>query len=98
MSINVRVSKKRSIKATVASGTIMARTFGELLDVNVENAGDKYLIMYDGTQQKYVAINPDDVLVNAVQELVSPGLPKLEFKDQLSVDLDNEIDFDGGTW
>ena len=45
----------------------MARTFGELLDVNVENAGDKYLIMYDGTQQKYVAINPDDVLVNAVQ-------------------------------
>ena len=97
MSINVRVSKKRSIKATVASGTIMARTFGELLDVNVENAGDKYLIMYDGTQQKYVAINPDDVLVNAVQELVSPGLPA-EFKDQLSVDLDNEIDFDGGTW
>lgn len=97
MSINVRVSKKRSIKATVASGTIMARTFGELLDVNVENAGDKYLIMYDGTQQKYVAINPDDVLVNAVQEPVSPGLPA-EFKDQLSVDLDNEIDFDGGTW
>ena len=97
MSINVRVSKKRSIKATVASGTIMARTFGELLDVNVENAGDKYLIMYDGTQQKYVAINPDDVLVNAVQEPVSPGLPA-EFKERMSVDLDNEIDLDGGTW
>nr|BAR36600.1 hypothetical protein [uncultured Mediterranean phage uvMED] len=97
MSINVRLSKKQSIKATVASGTIMARTFGELLDVKVENVSDKYLIMYDGTQQKYVAVNPDDVLVNAVQEPVSPGLPT-EFKERLSVDLDNEIDFDGGTW
>lgn len=98
MSIKVKLStQKTPIKTTVASGTIMARTLGELLDVNIDNVNDKYLLMYDGTTQKYVAVNPDDVLINAVEEPVSPGLPD-QLKAELSSDLDNKIDLDGGIW
>ena len=98
MSIKVKLStQKTPIKTTVASGTIMARTLGELLDVNIDNVNDKYLLMYDGTTQKYVAVNPDDVLINAVEEPVSPGLPD-QLKTELSSDLDNKIDLDGGIW
>ncbi len=98
MSINVKLStQKTPIKTTVASGTIMARTLGELLDVNIDNVNDKYLLMYDGTTQKYVAVNPDTVLINAVEESDSPGLPD-QLVNQLASDLDDQIDLDGGIW
>lgn len=98
MTIRVKVSTKNSkIKATVASGVIMARTLNELLDVNVTNVRDKYVIMYDASTQKYTAVNPDDILSATVTETTSPGLPS-NFKDQLDTDLDNKIDLDGGTF
>ena len=97
MTIRVKVDSKRQIKATVASGTIMARTLGELLDVDTDGVSDKYIIMYDANTQKYVGINPDTLLVNAVEEPTSPGLPN-QFTQTMASDLDNEIDLDGGIW
>jgi hypothetical protein len=98
MTIKVKVSSYNSkIKATVASGVIMARTLNELLDVNVTNVKDKYLLMYDAVTQKYTAVNPDEVLSATVTEVTSPGLPS-NFKNQLDSDLDNKIDLDGGTF
>ena len=75
----------------------MFNVFVVLTDVNIDNVNDKYLLMYDGTTQKYVAVNPDDVLINAVEEPISPGLPD-QLKAELSSDLDNKIDLDGGIW
>ena len=75
----------------------MARTIEDLLDVDSSNIQDKYMLMYDGTTQKYVAVNPDDILVNAIEEPTSPGLP-VQMITQLASDLDDEIDLDGGTW
>lgn len=98
MTINVRVvTNKPKTKATVASGVIMARTLSELLDVDVSNVGDKYVIMYDSVTGKYTAVNPDEVLSATVTEPTSPGLPT-NFKDQLDVDLDDRIDLDAGTF
>lgn len=99
MTINVRVkSQGQKIKATVASGVIMARTLNELLDVDVSGVKDKYLIMYDSATQKYKAVNPDDVLsASSTTETTQPGLPT-DFKDRLDVDLDNRIDLDGGSF
>jgi hypothetical protein len=95
---NVRVIKTTSNpKATVASGVTMARTLEELLDVDLSDVSDKYVIMYDASTQKYTAVNPDEVLSAAVAEQTSPGLPT-NFKDQLDADLDDRIDIDGGTW
>jgi hypothetical protein len=97
MTYQVKVKSKQKIKATVASGVIMARTLDELLDVDVTGVKDKYLIMYDSSTQKYTAVNPDDILSAAVTDTESPGLPS-DFKDQLDVDLDNRIDIDAGTF
>ena len=75
----------------------MARTLNELLDVNLSGVSDKYVIMYDSSTKKYVAVNPDDVLSAAVTEPTSLGLPT-NFKNQLDVDLDDRINLDAGTF
>ena len=94
---NVKVStNKPKIKATVASGVIMARTLNELLDVDVSGVGDKFVIMYNATTGKYTAVNPDEVLSAASNtETTQPGLPQ-NFIDTLDVDLDDKIDLDAG--
>lgn len=91
-------SQQSKVKATVASGVIMARTLEELLDVDVSNVKDKYVIMYDSATQKYKAVNPDTVLsASSNTETTSPGLPN-DFVNTLDVDLDNKIDLDAGTF
>lgn len=97
MTISVRVKSKQNIKVTVASGVIMARTLDELLDVDVSGAHDKYLLMYDASTQKYVAVNPDAILSAATTDSISPGLPS-DFMDQMDTDLDDRIDLDAGTF
>ena len=94
---NVKVStNKPKVKATVASGVIMARTLDELLDVDVSGVGDKFVIMYNATTGKYTAVNPDVVLSAASnKETTQPGLPQ-NFIDTLDVDLDDKIDLDAG--
>ncbi len=97
MTYQVRVASKSKINATVASGVIMARTLDELLDVDVSNVNDKYVIMYNAVTQKYTAVNPDEVFSAATTEPIQPGLPG-EFMDMLDTDLDNRIDMDAGTF
>ena len=101
MTIQVRIktgSGLQNIKATVASGVIVARTLDELLDVDVSGVRDKYVIMYDADTGKYTAVNPDDVLsASSTTETTQPGLPT-NFVDTLDVDLDDKIDLDAGTW
>jgi hypothetical protein len=98
MTYQVRVSSKSKIKATVASGAVMARTLNELLDVDVSGVGDKYVIMYNATTGKYTAVNPDLVLSAASNtETTQPGLPN-DFINNLDVDLDDKIDLDAGTF
>lgn len=97
MTYQVRVKSKQKVKATVASGVIMARTLEELLDVDVSGVNDKYVIMYDASTQKYTAVNPDEVLSATVTEPISPGIPE-NFIDELDVELDNRIDVDAGTF
>ena len=99
MTINVKVATRTpKIKATVASGVIMARTLDELLDVDLSGVGDKYVIMYDAATQKYKAVNPDDVLsASSSTETTQPGLPD-DFVDTLDTDLDDRIDLDAGTF
>lgn len=108
MTINVKVSNNNQVKARivsgeqkinakVASGTIMARTLEELLDVDVTGVEDKYVIMYNAATGKYIAVNPDEVLSAATTEPIQPGLPA-DFENQLDIDLDDRIDLDAGTF
>lgn len=97
MTYQVRVKSKQKVKATVASGVIMARTLKELLDVDVSGVNNKYVIMYDSATQKYTAVNPDEVFSAATTEPIQPGLPQ-DFMDMLDTDLDNRIDMDAGSF
>lgn len=86
MTYQVKIKSKQKIKTTVAGQTLMARNLSELLDVDVSGVADKYVIMYDSIAKKYVAVNPDEVLLaSASTEQTSPGLPQ-EFTAQISYD------------
>lgn len=90
-------NNNNKIKAVVKSGVIMARRLDELLDVDLTDVKDNYVLMYDAATQKYKAVNPDEILSSAVSDTESPGLPS-NFKNQLDIDLDDRIDLDGGSF
>ena len=95
--VNVKSRPQSDLNVTVASGAIVPRVLNDLLDVNIPSSQDKYVIMYDSTTQKYIAVNPDEVLSAATIEPIQPGLPA-DFKNQLDIDLDDRIDLDAGTF
>lgn len=92
---NVRFSQPKAYRVT--SEIDMSRNLRDLIDVDVSGVNDKYIIMYDATTQKYVAVNPDEVLSAATTEPIQPGLPA-DFQNQLDIDLDDRIDLDAGTF
>lgn len=81
---HVRFKTKQKIKAEVE---IMPKKLEELLDVDVSGVKDSYVIMYNSTTKKYIAVNPDDVLSAAANDTEQPGLPS---------DFINDITLDGG--
>lgn len=81
----------------------MSRRINQLIDVNDDDKNNFYVLVYDKNTNTWVAKNPDAVLNAASIEPVQPGLPQ-DFTDELNselvpildVELDNEIDVDGG--
>ena len=76
---------------------IDAIRLGDLLNVDDNSVLNNYVLMYDANTETYRTVNPDEVLIAAVQEETQPGLPD-EFIDQLDEDLDNRIDVDAGEY
>ena len=98
MTINVKIPDKKKLKVTILSETFVTQTLDKLPDVNVTGKSDKYVLMYNNSNEKWIAVNPDDVLSAASDtEITQPGLPT-DFVDTLDADLDDKIDLDGGTW
>ena len=76
--------------------TVVADLLSDLADVDVSGVGDKFVIMYNSTTQKYTAVNPDTVLsASSNTETTQPGLPN-DFINTLDTDLDDKIDLDAG--
>ena len=73
------------------SGASEVANLSDLQDVDITGLQDGYVLIYDGTTQKYKAVNPDEVLSGAVEG----GLPN-DFINTLDTDLDDKIDLDGG--
>ena len=74
--------------------TVVAEFLSDLADVSVPNlqSKDQYVLTYDANLQKYVLVPADQVLTSASSDSALPP----EFVQQLEVDLDNQIDVDGG--
>jgi hypothetical protein len=74
--------------------TVVAEFLSDLADVSVPNlpTKDQYVLTYDANLQKYVLVPADQVLQTSAEDATLPP----EFVQQLEVDLDNQIDVDGG--
>jgi hypothetical protein len=66
------VKKQKKINVSARSGIIMARKLADLLDVDVSNVQDKFVLMYDATEKKYKAYDPDEILTASLNN----GLPQ----------------------
>lgn len=90
---SVRIDGLNSFSVSVEK-TIVADKLSELSDVSVSDLPnkDQYVLTYNASTQKYQLVPADDVLTTASSDSQLPQA----FVDQLQVDLDNEIDIDGG--
>lgn len=95
--IRARVGVGNAVK--VVSASSIANSLNDLRDVDTQNLNDKYVLMFNATSGVYEFVNPDDVLIAAATEPVSPGLP-CEFINALDTDLNRNcnIDLDGGSY
>ena len=75
--------------------TVVAEFLSQLSDVNVPDLANKgnHVLIYNATAQKYELVPADAVLTSATDA----ELPDT-FVTQLAVELDDEIDVDGGSF
>ena len=90
-SVKQKSTAKFKVSAILGSGATDVANLSDLNDVDVSGIQNGYVLTYNSSTGQFVAVNPDDVLSNAV----TGGLPS-NFIDKLDVDLDDKIDLDGG--
>jgi hypothetical protein len=100
----VKIGSKPSFHIT-KERTMASNYLRELVDTNFGSSltrttsdptKEKYLVSYNSTTNKFLIIDPDEVLVAAASSTtVQPGLPS-PFIEQMGIDLDNEINLDAG--
>lgn len=108
---NIKVQPQNSIKITVGpsqttkvvSSQLAANeevinfvnSLQGLLDVDTTGLQDNYVLQYDGNDNKFKFVDPDQVL----QDAVPGGIPG-DFINVLDTDLNrtDNIDFDGGNF
>jgi hypothetical protein len=98
--VKLKTAPKINVQSMVG-GVQVPANFSDLGDYNPTGLSDKYVIMYDAATQKYIPVNPDEVLNAAAStELTQPGLVGFAtaFLDRVDVDLDDRIDLDAGSF
>jgi len=90
MSIQVRLSKPRSIK--VKTQIAVPESLSGVDNVDVSTVQDGYILMYDDILQRYAFVDPDVLLSKAVQDNTLPQ----DFINKLDTELDNKITLDAG--
>jgi hypothetical protein len=80
------------VNDTTTVGIIDSENLDGLGNIDITNVQDGYVLMYDLDSNKYIFVDPDEVLSKAVQD---DSLPE-DFLNQLDVDLDDRINLDSG--
>lgn len=78
---------------TASVGIVDSDNLDGLGNIDIENVEDGYVLMYDLSQNKYIFVDPDEVLSKATT--TNNGLPQ-DFLDEVGVELDDRIDVDAG--
>lgn len=92
-SVKIKPSPQNFKLSVSGEVSAVAGNLSDLEDVDSTGIQNGYVLVYDASAQKYIAVDPDQVLSNAVVG----GLPS-DFIDKLDVDLDDKIDLDAGTF
>jgi hypothetical protein len=76
--------------------TVTTQFLSQLNDVNVPDLEEKgnHILVYNASVRKYELVPADQILSNAAADNELPDI----FINQLDQDLDNKIDFDGGSF
>lgn len=92
------------VNTSSTTGYVESRALDGLGTIDTSNltigggsGGDGYVLMFDGTTQTFVFVNPDEVLTQSTIEPQLPGLPA-DFLDELDDALASRISIDGGVW
>jgi hypothetical protein len=80
------------VNETTAVGIIDSENLDGLGNIDISNIEDGYVLMYDLDSNKYIFVDPDEVLSKAVQD---DSLPQ-DFLNKLDIDLDDRINLDSG--
>ena len=90
-SVKQKSAAKFKVTAILGTGASEVANLSDLSDVNVSGIQNGYVLTYNSSTGQFVAVDPDNVLSNAV----TGGLPT-DFINKLDTDLDDKIDLDGG--
>lgn len=97
---NIKLGSQSDFKVTVQTGGLgVPARFTDLIDFDGDETYDQYVLMYNASNGKWTARNPDEVLRSAAErETRQPGLVGYadEFLNRLDIDLDDRINVDGG--
>ena len=76
--------------------TVTTQFLSQLNDVSVTDLDEKgnHVLIYNASAKKYELVPADQILSTAASDSVLPD----SFINQLDQDLDNKIDFDGGSF
>jgi hypothetical protein len=80
------------VNETATVGILDSTNLDGLGNIDISNVQDGYVLMYDLNQNKYIFVDPDEVLSKSVED---GELPQ-DFIDKLDIDLDDRIDLDSG--
>tara|TARA_B100000003_G_C10927332_1_gene369721 strand:+ start:722 stop:1087 length:366 start_codon:yes stop_codon:yes gene_type:complete len=105
VSLDSQLNNKVDSNFDISTTQLVAQTVEDLGNVDTSaldkqgTTTDKYVLVWDASQQKYAFVNPDAVLSAAADSTttIQPGLPQ-DFIDKLDDDLDNLIDVDAGSF
>jgi len=92
-SYSVKQQSTPNYKISLTQGESEVANLADLSDVNVSGIQNGFVLSFNSSTGKFVAINPDDVLSNAV----TGGLPNTII-NELDTALDDKIDLDGGAF
>jgi len=102
-SIKARVGQQNVVRVIASNSIAGSGTkLSDISDVDITGRSDKFVMTYNASLNKYVFVDPDQVLVAAaatVNTSSSVGLPS-SFINALDTNLSAayNIDLDGGTW
>ena len=90
-SVKQKSSGNFKVSAILGTGASDVANLADLDDVSVAGVQNGYVLTYNSATQKFEAVDPDNILSNAV----TGGLPA-DFVNKLDTDLDDKIDLDAG--